>query len=52
MSCTSYLIYAVTIRVAVTTQQPHVSAYTGVYQMGYTAYKSCSGRWTNTVRKM
>ena len=28
--------------VAIATQQPDVSAYTGIYQMLCTAYKSCS----------
>ena len=49
ISCTSHLVYAGICRyhtsgccVAITTQQPDVPAYTGVYQMRCTAYKSCS----------
>ena len=47
ISCKMHLVYAGTIRLAVVwlaiaTQQPDVSAYTGIYQMRYTAYKSCS----------
>ena len=33
ISCTSHLVHAGTIK------QPDVSAYTGIYQMRYTAYK-------------
>ena len=39
ISCTSHLVYADTIRLAVATQQPDLSAYTGMYQMRCTAYK-------------
>ena len=37
--CTSRLVYAGTIRLAIATQQPDVPAYTGVYQTRCTAYK-------------
>ena len=42
--CTSHLVYAGTFGccVAVAIQQPDVPAYTGIYQMRYTVYKSCS----------
>ena len=43
ISCISYLVYAATIRsgccVAITTQQPDLLAYTGIYQMRCTAYE-------------
>ena len=39
LSCTSNLVYAGTIRVAIATQQPHVLEYIGIYQMRCTAYK-------------
>ena len=41
ISCMSYLVYADTSGccVAIVTQQPDVSAYTGIYQMRRTAYK-------------
>ena len=46
MSCTSHLVYAGICRyhtsgccAAIATQQPHISAYTGIYQMRCTAYK-------------
>ena len=49
ISSTSHLVYAGICRyhtsvccVAVVTQQTDVPAYTGVYQMRCTAYKSCS----------
>ena len=51
ISCTSHLVYAGCC-VAIDTQQPDVSAYTGIYQMRCTAYKSCSLCWTNVVRNM
>ena len=41
MSCTSHLVYADASGccVAIATKQPDVSAYTGIYQMRFTAYK-------------
>ena len=41
ISCTSHLVYAGTSGccVPIATQQPHVSAYTGIYQLRCTAYK-------------
>ena len=41
ISCTSHFVYADTSDCCVTiaTQQPDVSAYTGIYQMRCTAYK-------------
>ena len=40
ISCTSHIpVYAGTILVAIATIQPHVSAYTGIYQIRCTAYK-------------
>ena len=47
MSFVTYIRYlqlsnTVTLHVAIATQQPDVSAYTGIYQMRCTVYKSCS----------
>ena len=44
ISCTSHLVYAGTSGccVAIATQQPDVSAYTGIYQMACAAYKISS----------
>ena len=41
ISCTSHLVYVETSGccVAIATKEPDVSAYTGIYQMGCTAYK-------------
>ena len=41
INCMSYLVYAETSGccVAIATQQPDLSAYTGIYQMRCTAYK-------------
>ena len=41
ISCTSLLVYSDTYGcyVAITTEQPDVSVYTGIYQMRCTAYK-------------
>ena len=53
ISCTSRLVYAGTIRVAIATQQPDVSAYTGIYKMRRTAYKVALDDgiiWSETCR--
>ena len=49
ISCTSHLVYVGICRyhtssccVAIATQHPDVSVYTGIYHMRCTAYKSCS----------
>ena len=41
ISCTSHLVHAGTIHVAIATQQPDILG-TGIYQMRCAAYKSCS----------